>query len=278
MNFFQRRQTRVKNRWLNRLGKKEERLLAPDSPSFVARKAQQLTAPAKEKVLEKIPPKALEQSANLLEKAFEKSFDLVWEKGSSLIGKLCSAEKRLNRYEQFAQKPLSSWELSRLGCEVALRASATMAFSSVQGGVMGALGIGLPDVPIFLAAVFKTLFEISLSFGYPYDTPPEKVYQLLLICAAVASDEEERRRAGQDADCAAVQIRLGLLPAVTVEEAKSRASKALCSAALAGKMVQGMPIVGVYGGFRNGALLKQIGSLAAVKYQQRMLREMLIEG
>ena len=97
----------------------------------------------------------------------------------------------------------------------------------------------------------------------------------MLICAAVASDEEERRRAGQDADCAAVQIRLGLLPAVTVEEATSRASKALCSAALAGKMVQGMPIVGVYGGFRNGALLKQIGSLA-VKYQQRMLRELLI--
>ena len=118
MNFSQRRQTRVKNRQLNRLGKKEERLLAPDSPSFVARKAQQLTAPAKEKVLEKIPPKALKQSANLLEKAFEKSFDLVWEKGSSLIGKLCSAEKRLNRYEQFAQKPLSSWELS---CELRQR-------------------------------------------------------------------------------------------------------------------------------------------------------------
>lgn len=277
MNFAERRQTRVKNKRLNRLGKKEERLLSPSAPSFVARKAQQIADPVKEKVLEKIPPKALEQSANLLEKAFEKSFDLVWEKGGSLIGRLCSGEKRLSRYEQFAQKPLSSWELSLLGGGVALRASATMVFSSVQGGVMGALGIGLPDVPIFLAAVFKTLFEISLSFGYPYDTPPEKVYQLLLICAAVADDEEERRSAGQDADCAAMQIHFGLLPAVTEEEAKSRASKALCSAALAGKMVQGMPIVGVYGGFRNGALLKQIGALAAVKYQQRMLRELLIE-
>lgn len=40
-----------------------------------------------------------------------------------------------------------------------------------------------------------------------------------------------------------------------------------------GKMVQGAPIIGVYGGFRNGVLLKQIGTVAAVKYQQRMLRE-----
>ena len=58
---------------------------------------------------------------------------------------------------------------------------------SELGGLMGALGIGLPDVPIFLGAVFKTLFEISLRFGYPYDTQPEQIYQMLLICAAVGS-------------------------------------------------------------------------------------------
>ena len=42
----------------------------------------------------------------------------------------------------------------------------------------------------------------------------------------------------------------------------------------AGKLVQGTPVIGVYGGFRNGVLLRQVGSMAAVKYQQRRLREM----
>lgn len=138
---------------------------------------------------------------------------------------------------------------------------------------MGALGIGLPDVPIFLAAVFKTLFEISLSFGYPYDTKQEQTYQMLLICAAVG-EEAERKQAAVDANIVAQQIRMGAgICSVSFEETKQRASKALCDAALMGKMVQGAPIIGVYGGFRNGVLLKQIGTVAAVKYQQRMLRE-----
>ena len=122
------------------------------------------------------------------------------------MDKLCSEEKLREDYLQFAQKPLSGWELYKLGCKAAGRAGANMAFSSVQGGLMGALGIGLPDVPIFLGAVFKTLFEISLRFGYPYDTQPEQIYQMLLICAAVG-DEAQRRQASADADRIAQEMR-----------------------------------------------------------------------
>lgn len=97
---------------------------------------------------------------------------------------------------------------------------------------------------------------------------------MLLICAAVG-EEAERKQAAVDANIVAQQIRMGAgICSVSFEEAKpAGASKALCSAALMGKMVQGAPIIGVYGGFRNGVLLKQIGTVAAVKYQQRMLRE-----
>lgn len=270
------REERLRERRLSKLERKEERLLEEKQPSFLSRKAAEMASPVIHKVKEKLPSKAeqtAQKSAELLQKAFEKSFDVVLEKGSSWIGKICGEEKKLRRYEVFSQKTLSSWELSKLGCEVAARASANMVFSSVQGGMMGALGIGLPDVPIFLAAVFKTLFEISLSFGYPYDTKQEQTYQMLLICAAVG-EEAERKQAAVDANIVAQQIRMGTgICSVSFEEAKQRASKALCSAALMGKMVQGAPIIGVYGGFRNGVLLKQIGTVAAVKYQQRMLRE-----
>ncbi len=272
MDFADHRKSRFQSKRLKKLEKKEQRLLQEKKPSLLTRKVQQITEPVRQKAQRVVPQQAVEKSVQVLEKAFEKSFDLVLEKGSGWIGKLCSEQKRLQRYEEFSQKPLCAWELSRLGCEVAMRASGNMVFSSVQGGVMGVLGIGLPDVPIFLAAVFKTLFEISLSFGYPYDLPQEQVYQMLLICAAVGTPEE-RYRATKDADDTAQQIRMGMMPKISREQAKVRASKALCSAALAGKMVQGTPIVGVYGGFKNGVLLKRIGSMAAVKYQQRMLRD-----
>lgn len=284
MDREQKRKQRVQLRCLKKLDKKEEKLLEERNPSLIAQKAGELTAPVREKLREKVPEKfsdgaqaAAEKSTELLEKAFEKSFEVVLEKGSRWIGKLCSEEKLREDYLQFAQKPLSSWELYKLGCKAAGRAGANMAFSSVQGGLMGALGIGLPDVPIFLGAVFKTLFEISLRFGYPYDTQPEQIYQMLLICAAVG-DEAQRRQASADADRIAQEIRqkarTGEELSISREQAKKRASHALCSAALAGKLVQGTPVIGVYGGFRNGVLLRQVGSMAAVKYQQRRLREM----
>lgn len=275
----QRREQRVQQKRLHKLERKEQQLLEPREPSLAARKVSELTEPVREKLKEKLPSKAadaaaqsMEKSAELLERAFEKSFDLVLEKGSGLIGRMCGEKKKLERYEAFAQKPLSGWELTRLGCEAAMGASANMVFSSVQGGAMGALGIGLPDVPIFLGAVFKTLFEISLRFGFPYHLPQEQVYQMLLICAAVG-EEHERRRAVADADQTAQEIRMGAVLTIDREEAKRRAAHALCSAALTGKLVQGTPIIGVYGGFRNGVLLRQIGSMAALKYQQRLLRE-----
>ena len=265
------RQRRVQQRRLRSLSRKEEKLLAEKEPSLLSKKVVEVTAPVRETIRQKLPEKAVEKSAELLQKAFAKSFDLVLEQGASLIGKTCGEKKRLERYEQFAAKPLSSWELTRLGTSVAAKAGANMVFSTVQGGAMGALGIGIPDVPIFMAAVFKTLFEISLSFGYPYDTPDEQTYQLLLICAALG-DEAERRLSNADADQTALEIQMGIPTSIGREDAKQRAAAALCRAALAGKMIQGTPLIGVYGGFKNGVILQKIAALAATKYQQRMLR------
>ena len=134
-------------RCLKKLDKKEEKLLEPQKPSLIAQKAGELTAPVREKLREKVPEKfsdgaqaAAEKSTELLEKAFEKSFEVVLEKGSRWIGKLCSEEKLREDYLQFAQKPLSGWELYKLGCKAAGRAGANMAFSSVPGGTDGCVG------------------------------------------------------------------------------------------------------------------------------------------
>ena len=56
------------------------------------------------------------------------------------------------------------------------------------------------------------------------------------------------------------KARTGEELSISREQAKKRASHALCSAALAGKLVQGTPVIGVYGGFRNGVLLRQGGN------------------
>lgn len=59
---------------------------------------------------------------------------MVLEKGSDLIGKTCSEQKLLEQYEAFANKPLSNWELSKLGAKAAARASANMVFPRYRAG------------------------------------------------------------------------------------------------------------------------------------------------
>ena len=49
-----------------------------------------------------------------------------------------------------------------------------------RGGMTGVLWNRTAGCSNLLAAVFKTLFEILPSFGYPYDTKQEQTYQMLL--------------------------------------------------------------------------------------------------
>ena len=72
---------------------------------------------------------------------------------------------------------------------------------------------------------------------------------MLVICAAVG-EPADRRRAASDLNLLARELQIGAGVSFSWEETKRRAAKALCSAALTGKVVQGVPIVGVYGGFR----------------------------
>ena len=134
MNFAGRRKTRLQQKRLQKLEKKEAKLLEPQEPSFLSRKAQELVSPLKEKVEEKIPQKAVDKSVEMLQAAFEKSFDLVLEKGSDLIGKTCSEQKLLEQYEAFANKPLSNWELSKLGARPPRGHRPTWSFPRYRAG------------------------------------------------------------------------------------------------------------------------------------------------
>jgi len=41
---------------------------------------------------------------------------------------------------------------------------------------MGAFGVGLPDIPVFVGVVLKSVYEVALNYGYRYDTPEEKYF------------------------------------------------------------------------------------------------------
>ena len=67
---------------------------------------------------------------------------------------------------------------------------------------------------------------------------------------------------------------LGFVPAETVlsfEEEVQNAAKALSSAMLMAKFVQGLPVVGAVGGVSNPVVYQKISQYAALKYKKRYL-------
>lgn len=207
--------------------------------------------------------------------AFEKAFQMLFEKGSGLIGKTCGeAGKRAVFEEISGGKALTRRELSRLDWQARAGTLLNTGLSTTEGAALGVFGISLPDIPVQIAFVLKTIYEISMSYGFDFHQEDEKVYQLLIIAAAVGEqgmrercipmlDQIEKQLDGAgDADERFV---------LTQDRAVDLASEALSSAMVKAKFVQGIPVVGVVGGLSNGQILTQISRLAKVKYKKRFL-------
>ena len=135
---------------------------------------------------------------------------------------------------------------------------------------MGALGVGLPDIPVFVGVVLKSVYEVALSYGYRYDTPEEKYFILKIIETALSRGTilaEGNAKLNQ-------YIEEHALPAeydFTVQIADT--SAAMSKELLYLKFLQGIPVIGAVGGAYNTVYLQQILKYAKLKYQRRFLYE-----
>ena len=138
--------------------------------------------------------------------------------------------------------------------------------SSVEGIGLGLLGVGLPDIPLFVSVVLKNLYEISLSFGYDYDSMEERLFQLRLIETALYNGAEMQQR---DDDMNTMCWSIRGAKQRTSEETERltgrlddqihRTAKALANDMLYAKFLQGAPV------------LKRISDYAMLKYRRRYL-------
>ena len=55
---------------------------------------------------------------------------------------------------------------------------------------MGLLGMGLPDIPLFLGVLLKSIYEIAVSYGFSYDTEEEQIFILKMIETALSHGNE----------------------------------------------------------------------------------------
>jgi hypothetical protein len=142
----------------------------------------------------------------------------------------------------------------------------------LEGGILGLLGIGLPDIPLFLSVIVKTIYEVALSYGYQYDTPEERTYLLLLICGAITKGEQQLEF-DKDLELLGVKIDHNIVDDLSLEKQMKDTAHVLSDSLLTAKFIQGIPIVGAIGGAVNYNILNKIGKYAGIKYKKRYLQK-----
>lgn len=255
---------RYYERQLNEIGRREDKLFADcakeDAPSTG------LMA----KVEARIPAKLVDT----MDEAFYRAFQVLFEKGTGLL-RLTFSEKKLraDRFirEYYLKEDPNAERVRSFHKSAWLGGIVNTGLATVEGCVLGLFGMGLPDIPILMSLLLRTIYTTALRYGYRFDTPRERYFILLVLSAALAKGSQ-RREYSLKADQVGRTIDSGVRLNVNLDEQMRQTAKALARSMLVVKFIQGTSIIGVIGGAQNFAASRKVAVMANLKYQKRFLQ------
>ena len=207
-----------------------------------------------------------------LESAFSKGFCLVFEQGRAIIEKGYNKENIQADYairDYAVQIKGGRKELKQMHKSAKRSDFLNLAVTTVEGVGLGALGIGMPDIVLFLGTLLKGVYETALNYGFEYESLQEKIFILKMMQTALSNGEDWGR------GNTAVNEMLTLNSAGITEEDFNRQLKATASVfamdMLLLKFIQGLPVVGVIGGAANPLYYSKVMKYVQLKYRKRYL-------
>ncbi len=254
---------KVIRKHLRKIRQQEEKLLQKNGDTILK--------PITEKVEEKIPPELYGK----LQQAFYLGFKTVFEKGNLIIEKTYDREELLIHHRVYDQsfdlidKKKSLKHMNEMAGQNKLK---NLGLTAVEGSGLGLLGIGLPDIPVFIGVVLKSVYEIALSYGYDYRKTDEQYFILRLLEAALASDDE-KESANMQVDKLIDYYVKDVSIGYDMEFQMRQTADAFAADMLCLKFIQGLPLVGVIGGAVNVSYCKKISDYVKIKYQKRYLMQ-----
>ena len=222
----------------------------------------------KQEAEKKIPEKMIET----LDRGFNKAFQLIFTNGVGVITKTFSEDElslafRVNDF-RVDQRP-NKKSLRQLEKEINKGNRFNTCATLVEGIGLGAIGVGLPDIPVFLGVLLKGIYETAIGYGFNYKEEKEQVLILKMISAAL-SDDVQKRFLDNEVE---LWIEKMSEPYVfcDLEEEIKKASKDLSKALLLSKFIQGFFVVGMFGGIMNPIVYQRISKYVSLKYKKRYL-------
>lgn len=206
-----------------------------------------------------------------LDDTFAKAFQIVFDKGTDIIEKSYKKEDiekdyQINAYAANVKENRKN--LKAFSKKASGAGRTNLLISGVSGIGMGVLGIGIPDIVVFTSLMLRSVYEISLHYGFQYEDDEEKKFILLLIRGAVCHDTN-LMKINNELNEFIVNGRFS--ENVDIDSCIKKTAGALSKELLYMKFLQGIPVVGVVGGAYDVLYMKQINKYAELKYRRRFL-------
>lgn len=246
---------------------REWECLLAEERNFVSKGSRQNETYLGRLLADKVP----QQLQSTLDAAFSKAFNLIFEKGTGIIEKTYKKEDlehqfKINAYSaELRENKKTLGAFRRQSNTVSAK---NLLLSGVEGIGLGALGIGLPDIPIFVGVLLKSVYEIALNWGYTYDTPEEKYFILKVIETSLSHGRcliEGDRKINEFIEEPSLPMEYS--QSVQIDQTSATMSGEL----LYLKFLQVIPIVGAVGGAYNTVYLQKVLRYAKLKYHRRFL-------
>ena len=260
MKRVQKKQIKTLNKEFLALQRKEDRIMA------AALKARQ---PGWKKMLEAKVPEKVYTGLNT---AFAKGFSMVFQYGRKVIELTYKKEKAAQSHTVRNEGFRSSGnrkEVKQIHKNAGKANTANMIMTTVEGIGLGALGIGMPDIVLFLSTVLRGVYETAVHYGYEYESRFEQMLILKMMAASLSAGEDWFHRNKEVNDWILTGER-----SVTETDFQAQIQDTAAVFAvdmLLLKFIQGLPVVGLLGGAANPVYYHKILQYTQLKYKRRYL-------
>jgi len=244
--------------------KKEWQKMEKAEEAYLSRNLQRSNGSWQDKISKHVPDKF----ETVLRESFFKAFQLIFDKGISVIEKTYNKEKKNQDYKilEFAANVRNNRKTVKAFSRNAGKTRVINgAISAVEGVGMGVLGMGIPDIPLFLGVLLKSIYEIALSYGFSYESEKEQIFILKIMETALLEGEELTK--GNE-NLNKIIDKVKKMPMDKERQIKST-SDALAREMLYLKFVQGVPFVGILGGLSDITYQRKLTQYAELKYKRR---------
>ena len=207
-----------------------------------------------------------------LESAFCKGFGLVFDQGRAII------EKGYNKEDIQADHAIRDFAVQLKGGRKELKKMhksakqsdlLNLAVTTVEGVGLGALGIGMPDIVLFLGTLLKGVYETALNYGFDYESRQERIFILKMMQTALSTGGDWEKR-NKEIDGMLTLETVGITDEDFRCQMKDTAA-AFAMDMLLLKFIQGLPVVGIIGGAANPVYYSKVMKYIQLKYRKRYL-------